>query len=75
MYTPAGFVDSQTSSDEIKTGEWRRIVDDAAGMSSIANIRWSWYSDNAISVSEPLKYYVNSETRSVEWQWDYVWRT
>ena len=68
MYTPAGFVDSQTSSDEIKT-------DDAAGMSSIANIRWSWYSDNAISVSEPLKYYVNSETRSVEWQWDYVWRT
>ena len=73
MYAPVGFVDSQASSGEIRSGEWRRIVDDVSGMSSIPNIRGSWYSNNA--VREALKDYVNSETGSIEWQWDHVRRT
>ena len=73
VYAPVGFVDSQASSGEIRSGEWRRIVDDVSGMSSIPNIRGSWYSNNAMR--EALKDYVNSETGSIEWQWDHVRRT
>ena len=36
-------VDSQASIGEIRPGEWRRIVDDVAGMSSIPNVRGSRY--------------------------------
>ena len=38
VYAPVGFVDSQASSGEIRSGEWRRIVDDVSGMTSIPNI-------------------------------------
>ena len=75
VYTPEGFVDSQASSGEIRPGKWRRIVDDVAGMSSIPNVRGSRYSNNAIAMREALKDYVNSETGSIEWQWDHVRRT
>ena len=75
LYTLVGFVDSQASSGEIRPGEWRRIVDDVAGMSSIPNVRGSRYSNNAIAMREALKDYVNSETGSIEWQWDHVRRT
>ena len=73
MYAPVGFVDSHASSGEIRSGEWRRIVDDVSGMNSIPNIRGSWYSNNAMR--EALKDYVNSETGSIEWQWDHMQRT
>ena len=75
VYTPVGSVDSQASSGEIRPGQWRRIVDDVAGMSSIPNVRGSRYSNNAIAMREALKDYVNSETGSIEWQWDHVRRT
>ena len=73
-YTPVGFADSQTSSGEIRSSEWSRIVDDVAGMSSIPNVHGSLYSNNAIDMGEALKDYVNSETGSIEWQWDHVRR-
>ena len=44
-------------------------------MSSIPNVCGSRYSNNAISMCEALNDYVNSETESVEWQWDNVQRT
>ena len=66
VYTPVGFVDSQALSGEIRPGEWRRIVDDVTGMSSIPNVRGSRYSNNAIAMREALKDYVNSETGSIE---------
>ena len=68
MYTPVGFVDSQALCGEIRPGEWRRIVDDVAGISSIPNVRGSRYSNNTIAMREALKDYVNSESGSVEWQ-------
>ena len=77
VHTPEGFVDSQTSkgaSGEIRPSEWRRIVDDVAGMSPIPNVRGSWYSNNAISMREAMKHYVNSEIGSVEWEWVHVRR-
>ena len=77
VYTPEGFVDSQTSkgaSGEIRPSEWRRIVDDVAGMSPIPNVRGSWYSNNPISMREAMKHYVNSEIGSVEWEWVHVRR-
>ena len=75
VYTLVGFVNSQASSGDIRPGEWRRIVDDVAGMSSIPNVCGSRYSDNAIAMREALNDYVNSETGSIEWQWDHVRRT
>ena len=39
VYTPVGFVDSQALSGEIRPGEWRRILDDVGGMSSVPNVR------------------------------------
>ena len=50
VYTPAGFVDSQASGGEILPVEWRRVVDDVAGISSIPNICGSRYSNNAIAM-------------------------
>ena len=74
MYTPVGFVDSQVSNGDIQPGEWHQIVD-VASISSIPNVRGSRYSNNAIAMHEALKDYVNSETASIEWQWDHVQRT
>ena len=74
MYTPVGFVDSQVSNGDIQPGEWHQIVD-VASISSIPNVRGSRYSNNAIAMHEALKDYINSETGSIEWQWDHVQRT
>ena len=62
-------------SGEILPGEWRRIVDDVAGMNSIPNARGLRYSNNATAMREALEDYVNSKTGSTEWQWDHVRRT
>ena len=43
-------------------------------MSPIPNVRGSWYSNNAISMREAMKHYVNSEIGSVEWEWVHVRR-
>ena len=76
FYTPVCFVDLQASSSgEIRTVEWRWIVDNVVGMRSIPNVRGSRYSNNAISMREALQDYVNGETWSGEWQWDHVRRT
>ena len=74
VYTPVSFVDSQASSGEKRPGEWRRIVDDVAGISSILNVCGSRYSNNTIAMREALMDYVNSETGSIEWPWDHVRR-
>ena len=72
VYTPVCFVDLQTLSSEIRPSEWCQIVDDVAGMSSIPNVRGSRYSNNPTVMREALRYYINKETGSVEWQLHHV---
>ena len=51
------------------------FINDVAGISSMPNVYGSRYSNNAVAMGEALKDYVNSETGSIEWQWDHVRRT
>ena len=73
-YCPAGFVDSEDRSGNIKEGDWRNMV--AAGgdnaLQPLRRARGSRLLKSEEEVREVLTGYFNSAAGSVPWQWDYV---
>ena len=73
VYTPVGFVDSESRDGSIKEGEWRSMKgDDEKAFKSINPVRGSRYTKDGLKVRETLTKYVNSENGSVPWQFDYI---
>ena len=72
-YCPAGFVDSEDSTGQIKPGEWRSIVhgDAFTPLQKPHNTR---YATNAIDMRNALKEYLNGPG-AVPWQLKRVRRT
>ena len=76
IYTPKGFVDSESSDGKILPGEWRCLVgDNETGLRRINNVRGSRYQENAVNMRDALRDYVCSNEGSVEWQWELVKQT
>ena len=73
-YCPAGFVDSEDRSGNIKGGDWRNMV--AVGrenaLQPLCHARGSRLLKSAEEVREVLTKYFNSAAGSVPWQWDHV---
>ena len=73
-YTPKGFVDSEDSTGNVTVGKWRKNAD-ANGQVNLPNVRGSRYSEDALSMTDALKAYVNSPLGKVDWQLDHATRT
>lgn len=73
-YCPAGFVDSQDSTGQIRPGEWRSMVHDLdhGALRPIPRRRGSRYPDSAVAVRDLMKQFVNSVQGAVPWQLDHV---
>ena len=74
-YCPAGLIDSEDSTGQIKPGEWRAIVSEDGTNGALRSLplpRGTRYPAAATEARETLKEYVNSEHGSVPWQWNYV---
>ena len=77
-YCPAGFTDSEDQNWNIKQGEWPSAVDggqSVGNMLPLLPVRGRRYQNDALSMRDALKTYVNREEGSVPWQVDYVRRT
>ena len=76
-YSPAGFVDSESSIGRTIPGDWLNDVNEELcnGFSDARKIHGSKYSLGAIEMRENLKNYLNSKKGSVLWPLDYVRRT
>ena len=72
LYCPRGFVDSENRSGEIKQGECRSIVRDGGCFNPINRCKGGKRKEDAKSMRDSLKNYVNSEDDSVPWQLPYV---
>ena len=78
MYTPRGFIDSESKDGVIKEGEWRSMKPDGEiAFQKLNPVCGSRYSNDALKVREALTTYVNSEEGTVLWQSqsDYIRRT
>ena len=78
LYTFAGFIDTENDDGEIQPGDWRKVNGEnqqSYSLLLLPNVRGSRYKTDAINMRESIKEYVNSETGSVNWQWEYVRRT
>ena len=75
LYTPYGYVDTETSSGQIKNGEWRSQVQGDGGMLPIKPMKGSRRKISAVELRSSLKDFVNSDTGSLDWQLDYVRHT
>ena len=64
-YTPKGFVDSEDSTGNVTVGKWRKN-EDANELVSLPNVRGSRYSQDALSMRDALKAYVNSPLGKVD---------
>ena len=64
-YTPKGFVDSEDSTGNITVGKWRKN-EDANELVNLPNVRGSRYSQDALSMRDALKAYVNSPLGKVD---------
>ena len=74
-YVPQGFVDSEDSSGNITSGEWRTIVgNEENAMQPLRKIGSNNYSFTAKSVRENFSAYFNSREGSLPWQLSYVRR-
>ena len=74
MYTPSGFIDSESGNGSILLQEWCNRYH-AQGFNNIRAIRGNI---NRLEVVQPyneIKEYLNSEERSLPWQQDYIRRT
>ena len=71
-YTPTGFIDSRSSSGDIRDGDWRKICSTDNGFQEIKKIRDSRHSKSSNDMRNGLKEYFNSESGTVEWQVKYV---
>ena len=78
LYTPAGFIDSESSDGALKPGSWRNDLPENqlhCALQNIPPLRGCRYRDECIHMRDSLKDYLNSEQGSVPWQMDYVRRT
>ena len=78
LYTTICFTDSEDQNGNIKQGEWRSAVDggqSVGNMLPLRPVRGRRYQNDALSMRDALKTYVNREEGSVSWQVDYVRRT
>ena len=64
-YTPKGFVDSEDSTGNVTVGKWRKN-EDANELVNLPNVRGSRYSQDALSMRDALKAYVNSPLGKVD---------
>ena len=75
-YCPAGFVDSISSSGEIIPGNWRSSVNtNNPFLANLNPVRGCRYQQDAISMRDCLKEFVNSPLGRLEWQLDHIRRT
>ena len=73
--SPAGFIDSEDATGQIKPGEWRAIVSEdgtSGALSPLPLPIGAKYSTAANEARETLREYVNSNHGSVPWQWNVV---
>ena len=68
FYCPAGFVDSEAGTGEIKPGDWRKLVRGGHAMQNSSNLKGRRLKHTAVDIRNALKDYVNSDTGAVEWQ-------
>ena len=74
-YCPSGFLDSEDSTGQIQPGEWHQIVSQCGSndaLKPLASARGARHPKDSMKTREILKEYVNSDSGSVSWQWDYV---
>ena len=68
-YTPAGLLDSRSSSGDIREGNWDFFFSaDNLGFQQIKTIRDCRHSKSSNDMKNGLKHYINSESGTVEWQ-------
>ena len=67
FYTPAGFVDSETRTGEIRPGDWRNLVPKDS-LQQPAKLKGRRIKESALQIRDSLKDYVNSDIGAVEWQ-------
>lgn len=70
-YCPAGFVDSESSTGEIKEGEWRSIVANDTSFVPLQKPHNTRSKDSAKSIRDSLKNYLNG-VGAVPWQLKHV---
>ena len=67
MYTPSGFVDSESEDGSIYLGQWHnRGI--AQGFNNIRPIRGNRNRIGVVQKRDEIKEYLNSEERSLPWQ-------
>ena len=73
-YCPAGFVDSQDCTGQIRPGEWRSAVDSLqnGALRPLPHRRGTRYPQSAVTVRNLMKRYFNSGHGAVLWQWNHV---
>ena len=74
LYTPNGFVDSESGDGSIYLGEWCNR-DIAEGFNNIRPIRGNRNCSEVVQMHDGIKEYLNSEEGSLPWQQDYIRRT
>jgi len=78
IYTPNGFVDSESGDGSIVPGAWRAELSTNStdrALEDLPKVRGSRYKEEYIQMRDSLKDYLASEEGSVSWQIDYVRRT
>ena len=74
MYTPSGFVDSESGDGSKHLGEWRnRDIDQ--GFNNIRPIRGNKSRLEVVQMRDEIKEYFNSEEGSLPWQQVHIRRT
>ena len=73
-YCPAGFVETEDTTGEIRPCEWRGIVQEECNgaLRPLCRSRGSRNQQSAVNIRENLKEYGNSPEGALSWQWDYV---
>ena len=71
IYTPKGFVDPENSIGNVTAGKWHKNAD-AYGLVNLPNIRGSRYSEDALSMWDALKAYVDTPLGKADWQLDHA---
>ena len=72
-YTPKGFVGSADSTGNVTVGKWHMNAD-ANGLVNLPNVRGSRYFEDALSMRDALKAYVDSPLGKIDWQLDHATR-
>ena len=73
MYIPTGFVDSEDSSGNVVTGDWRELVNgEDSGMTNLQMTGGNRYKFSAGNIRKDFNDYFNSVNGQVPWQIQHV---